>query len=214
MVLKTLIIDDHPLVSEGLSSLVKSLDEDGEVFNIQDALQAVEKALEIKPDLILLDLHMPGADGFEVLTTLSEKLAATPVVIISGSVEPADMQRAISLGAMGYIPKIVSSNIMEKALQLVMSGGVYIPPEMLNGSAQAPIQRTRKNDGQLLTPRQIEVLALLSEGKVNKEIARQLDCAETTVKAHITAIFKELGARNRTEAVVQAQRLGFIDSEQ
>lgn len=211
--LKTLIIDDHPLVSKSLKGLMEKLDENAEVIELQDANKAVETALNTYPDLILLDLNMPEVDGFQVLAQLSENLSATPAVVISGSVEPEDMQRALSLGAMGYIPKSVSSDIMEKALMLVISGGIYIPPEMVNGSSNSVGKNNASTkQGQTLTPRQIEVLGLLSEGKVNKEIARQLDCAETTVKAHITAIFRELKARNRTEAVIQAQRLGYIDS--
>lgn len=180
---------------------------------VQNADKALDTALEMLPDLILLDLHMPHIDGFEVLAQLSTKLPASPVVVVSGSIEPDDMQRAISMGAMGYIPKSASSEIMEKALMLVTSGGIYIPPEMLQTGSKDRGHGSQGMPGSTLTPRQIEVLQLLSEGKVNKEIARELDCAETTVKAHITAIFRELKARNRTEAVIQAQKMGYIGSK-
>ncbi|MFL0810847.1 MAG: response regulator transcription factor [Agarilytica sp.] len=208
-----LIVDDHQLVSEGLASLMKSLDENANVKCIQSAKNIVSDVDAFQPDLILLDLHMPDTCGFDILAELSEKFSATPVVIVSGSQDAQDMQRAISSGAMGFIPKTASHEITHHALSIVMSGGVYVPPEMLTlgNNTQANKEKSATVSlGENLTPRQIEVLRLLTEGKVNKEIARELDCAETTVKAHITAIFRELKARNRTEAVMNAQRAGLI----
>ena len=203
-----LVIDDHPLVAEGIVSLLSTLGEDVSATTVTDGAQGIEKALIVKPDLILLDLHMPNMGGLDALKILGEKLPSTSVVIVSASLEKADMQAAMRLGAMGFIPKSASSDIMMQALKLVLSGGIYVPPEMLDlGNRNSPSVSTVTSS---LTPRQIEVLKLLSEGKVNKEIARQLDCAETTVKAHVTAVFKELRASNRTEAVVNAQKAGLI----
>lgn len=208
-----LIIDDHPLVAEGMVSLLTALGEDVRATVVTDGVSGVDKALELKPDLILLDLHMPGMGGLDALKVLGEKLPATSVVIVSASLEKSDMQTAMRLGAMGFIPKSASSELMLQALKLVLSGGVYIPPQMLDLGKRGHSHASSQSSQQLrsaLTPRQLEVLKLLSEGKVNKEIARILDCAETTVKAHVTAVFKELGARNRTEAVVNAQKLGLL----
>ncbi len=210
--MKILIIDDHQLVSQGLASLMTSLDENAEVRCEHDARNITAVVDECQPDLILLDLHMPDIDGFAVLAQLSERYSTIPVVIISGSQDAADMQRAIASGAMGFIPKSASHEITHHALSIVMSGGIYVPPEMITLAQKTPqtTQPESSDPGANLTPRQIEVLRLLTEGKVNKEIARELDCAETTVKAHVTAIFRELKARNRTEAVMNAQRLGLI----
>lgn len=211
--MKILIIDDHQLVSEGLASLMTSVDNTAEVRCVQSARNILTLVDEFQPDLVLLDLHMPDIDGFEVLAQLSERYNTIPVVIISGSQEAADMQRAIASGAMGFIPKTASHDITHHALSIVMAGGIYVPPEMLALGAKPPRgspMHAAASPGEHLTPRQIEVLRLLTEGKVNKEIARELDCAETTVKAHVTAIFRELNARNRTEAVVNAQRLGLV----
>lgn len=206
--LNILVIDDHPLVAEGIVSLLSTLGEDVSATTVTDGAQGIEKALIVKPDLILLDLHMPNMGGLDALKILGEKLPSTSVVIVSASLEKADMQAAMRLGAMGFIPKSASSDIMMQALKLVLSGGIYVPPEMLDlGNRNSPAASTVKSS---LTPRQIEVLKLLSEGKVNKEIARQLDCAETTVKAHVTAVFRELGASNRTEAVINAQKAGLL----
>ena len=208
-----LIIDDHPLVAEGMVSLLTALGEDVRATVVTDGVSGVDKAIELKPDLILLDLHMPGMGGLDALKVLGEKLPATSVVIVSASLEKSDMQTAMRLGTMGFIPKSASSELMLQALKLVLSGGVYIPPQMLDLGMSERSHASSQSSQQLrsaLTPRQLEVLKLLSEGKVNKEIARILDCAETTVKAHVTAVFKELGARNRTEAVVNAQKLGLL----
>lgn len=213
--MKILIIDDHPLVSEGIAALLSTLEEDVKTSTVQNSNQGIELALTLQPDLILLDLQMPGMDGFDVLTVFGAKLPTTSVVIVSGSLEPKVMEKAIRMGAMGFIPKTASSDIMRNALKLIMSGGIYIPPEMVNiqrSSRQTDSAKPAARDN--LTPRQLEVLALLSQGKVNKEIARILDCAETTVKAHVTAVFRELGARNRTEAVINAQRLGLLKPNQ
>ena len=204
-----LIVDDHRLVSDGLASLVHSLDENANVKCLESARDIVSVVTEFQPDLILLDLYMPDVNGLDVLAELSKQFTATPVVIISGSQNTHDMQRAIDSGAMGFIPKTASHKITHHALSIVMSGGVYIPPEMLTLNNPGSVENM-ETAGRNLTPRQIEVLRLLTEGKVNKEIARELDCAETTVKAHITAIFRELNARNRTEAVRVAQQLGLV----
>lgn len=218
-----------------MANLIANLYPGSDVSCEQHAEQGIALALESRPDLILLDLQMPGVSGFEALATLAERLPATPVVIVSGSLNASDMQRALNEGAMGFIPKSAEYDIVKNALKLVVSGGIYVPPEMLAlfGGRQPPVAQNAVVDvkspmagkGQseragdvvpscgsevLLTPRQQEVLSLLCEGQSNKEIARVLDCADTTVKAHVTAIFKELRARNRTEAVVNAQRLGLI----
>lgn len=206
-----LVIDDHPLVAEGIVSLLSTLGEDVNATTVTDGAKGIDKALTLRPDLILLDLHMPNMGGLDALKVLGEKLPSTSVVIVSASLEKADMQTAMRLGAMGFIPKSASSDIMLQALKLVLSGGIYVPPEMLDlGSRNDKVTTARNANGSSLTPRQLEVLRLLSQGKVNKEIARMLDCAETTVKAHVTAVFKELGASNRTEAVINAQKAGLL----
>ena len=209
MSLNVVIIDDHPLVAEGIGNIIQSIRDNTQVTSVHNIADELDKVIATEPDLILLDLNMPKMDGFEVLGELTEKLLTTAIVVISSSKDKADMQKAIALGAMGFIPKSAPSPIIYNALNLVLSGGVYIPPEMLAMDIDEP-QTQPSSKASNLTPRQIEVLILMSKGCVNKEIARELDCAETTVKAHVTAIFRELNAKNRTEAVVNAQQQGLL----
>jgi DNA-binding NarL/FixJ family response regulator len=200
---KILLADDHTLFREGMRHVLAQLADDVEVIEAgtcAQALQAVEDHGDIS--LVLLDLHMPGRDGFAALDTLSRRYSALPIVVLSGSENRADMRRAIDNGAMGFIPKSATAPVMLSALRLVLSGGVYVPPELMRagaGAATAPE----------LTPRQIEVLARVIDGKPNKIIADELGLSEATVKAHITAVFKALDVTNRTQAARAAETLGL-----
>ncbi|MFL0804860.1 MAG: response regulator transcription factor [Agarilytica sp.] len=216
--MKVLVIDDHPLVAQSLFLILETLIPGAEIKSATNAKDGLAIAAAWTPELALLDLGLPDALGLDTLTTLIASVPTVAVVVVSGSHEKNDMQQALARGAVGYIPKSVSADIMKHALELVLSGGVYVPPEMVNVStnrmgvaAQSILNKSR--DQLYLTPRQNEVLNLLSQGMVNKVIAERLQCAETTVKAHITAIMRELNAKNRTEAVMNAQRLGLIQGE-
>jgi DNA-binding NarL/FixJ family response regulator len=127
-----------------------------------------------------------------------------PIVVLSGSEDRADMRRALNRGAMGFIPKSATAPVMLSALRLVLAGGVYVPPAMVESSGSADDCAQR-----VLTPRQIDVLARVIEGQQNKAIAAALGLSEATVKAHVTALFKTLNVRNRTQAARAAERLGL-----
>ena len=213
--MKVLLVDDHPLIRQALQAVLTELEADLEVFeaaNCQDALALAER--QPKLDLVLLDIHMPGVSGLDCLHTFRERLPAVPVVVLSASEDPADMTHAIDSGAMGFIPKSQSSQVMIGALRLVLAGGVYLPPEAIRRTAPGapptaqPSRPTSWRDIGL-TERQAEVLALLVQGKPNKLICRDLDLAEGTVKIHITAILKALKVTNRTQAVIEVSRLGL-----
>jgi DNA-binding NarL/FixJ family response regulator len=221
-VVKVLIIDDHPLILEALRHTLAPLDQ---VVDLHDAKTATEArklvAAHEDADLMLLDLGLPEVDGFSLLSEFRERYPTIPVVVLSGSDRREDVMRAIDLGAMGYIPKSSTSQVMLSALRLVLSGGVYLPPiALVSDGAPAPrpaINPTR--DRQItprelgLTDRQCQVLALLLQGKPNKIICRELDLAEGTVKIHVAAILRALNVNTRTQAVVEASRLGLhIDS--
>ncbi len=210
--MQALIIDDHPLIFQALSHVICDLQPDMRVHTACTARAGIVYACEHKPDLILLDLGLPDLGGFDVLQTLGRRLPATPVVIISASLRKLDMHAAMAQGAAGYLPKTVGRDTIRRALSIVLAGGVYLPPQILRTGESIGARKPRQA-AIALTPRQLEVLHLLNKGKSNKEIARELSCAETTVKAHIGAILRELKASNRTEAVINAHRLGVLAEE-
>lgn len=201
-----LIIDDHPIFREGLRQLLKALDESVDIFQAADYDQALQQASEHSDlDLVLLDLNLPGKDGFITLASLASQCPLLPVVVVSGSSDRSDIQRSLEMGAVGYIPKNTGSAVMINALRLVLSGGIYIPQELAQ-QATTSLDREGVPD---LTPRQHQILALLIQGYSNKAIAKQIQLAETTVKMHVTSIFKALGVTNRTQAVMAAEKLGL-----
>jgi DNA-binding NarL/FixJ family response regulator len=201
--MKVLVVDDHPLIREALRNVVAELDPQLELLESADSAGALRiAAAHPDIDLVLLDLNLPDSEGFTTLEELRRRRPATAVVVCSAQHDHQVVARAIALGAVGYIPKSTSHDVMVSALRLVCSGGMYLPPEVLaavHPGAVAP----------QLTARESQVLALMLEGKSNKRISGQLGMAEATVKNHVTAILKALGASNRTEAVIAAGRLGW-----
>lgn len=213
--MKVLVVDDHPLICEALRQVLKALDKDIELLEAGGGRDALAAARENdRLDLILLDLALPDADGFEVLRELRERHPSFPVVVLSASEQVDIVMRALDAGAMGFIPKTSSNELLLGALRLVLSGGVYLPAEVLR-HAPAPVlargpaaaETSYREVG--LTERQAQVLALVVQGKPNKIICRELDLAEGTVKIHVTAILKALGVSNRTQAVIAVGRLGL-----
>jgi DNA-binding NarL/FixJ family response regulator len=217
--MKILVVDDHALIREALRSVLAQLRGDALIFEATDCRQCIQ-IVEAHPDLdlILLDLNLPDRDGFSVLKELRERYATAAVLILSASCDQDEIKRALDLGAVGFIPKTTEREVMLKALQLVFSGGVYVPKEILGSatsssraspaSDQPPIRRERLTELGL-TGRQIEVLGLMMQGKSNKMIGRALNMAEPTVKNHVTVILKTLKAANRTEAVIKVGQLGM-----
>ena len=216
---KILVVDDHPLIREALRQVLQSLDRDLELIEAQscdEALEMTQRHTDIS--LILLDLTLPGADGYEVLRRLREDYPDIPVVVLSAADQPEAVTRAIDGGAMGFIPKTSSSQLLLNALRLVLSGAIYLPLEVLRkeqdigpATPRAPATPSELRDPAEigLTARQAQVLALLVQGKPNKLICRALNLAEGTVKIHVTAILKTLGVMNRTQAVIAVSKLGL-----
>lgn len=207
--MKILIVDDHALFREGLCHVLNALDENVCIVEAPDYERALQRASE-NPDLdmVLLDLSLPGKDGFAVLSSFVTQYPALPIVILSASNQRDDIQFAIDGGAVGYIPKDTSSIVMLNALRLVLSGGIYVPPEMMQKNHLNAHIEEEKPEG--LTPRQQQVLNLLVKGASNKEIAKELELAEATVKMHVTSILNALGVNNRTKAAMAAEKLGLV----
>jgi DNA-binding NarL/FixJ family response regulator len=201
---RILLIDDHPLFRGGLKYLLRGLDESVETDESGDCAQALERLGAGTYDLVLLDLKLPGVNGLDALASLREAAPGTPLIVLSGEDDPEVVRASIERGAMGFIPKSSTPEVMIQALQLVLKRGVYLPPTVLDavhagGPAALPG----------LTPRQMDVMRCVIRGMPNKVIARELDVSEATVKAHLTAVFQALGARNRTEAVYVAAKVGL-----
>jgi DNA-binding NarL/FixJ family response regulator len=216
--MKILVIDDHVLIRQAMQGVLKKLRRDAIVLdaaNYQQARQIIADNKDIR--LVLLDLNLPDRDGFSVLAELRENYPAISVVVLSGVQDAPNVRRALDLGALGYIPKSAESDVILNALRLIMSGGIYVPPELLahesptvaRSSLGGEDHNPKSAAGDLLTSRQLEVLALLMQGKSNKVICQKLNLTEPTVKNHVTAILRALNVSNRTEAVIAANELGW-----
>ena len=222
--MKVLIADDHRLIIEGVKIKLAELDPTVETvvaMNIDELESAIAEHAD-QLDLALIDIAMPGTHGHQHIAKLRTQAPSLAVIVLSGSEDPELMRSLIDLGVLGFIPKAYSPDIMLSAIRLVLAGGVYIPPLLL-ANAQAHGWQTadasaasaqgfdsaRSLDGlrTLLTERQIDVMRLLSQGKPNKLIARDLGISEGTVKIHLAAIFRALNVRNRVEAVVASRKL-------
>jgi DNA-binding NarL/FixJ family response regulator len=207
-----LIVDDHALIREALRGVLTELNGEATIVEAADARQAMQCIVENPElELVLLDLTLPDRSGFDVLADVRERHPAISVVVLSASIERGDISLALERGALGFIPKSASREVMLNAFRLIFSGGVYVPAEILPGASttvtQAPPGPSASGLG--LTERRMDVLKLMMQGKSNKAICRALDLAEPTVKNHVTAILKALNATNRTEAVIAAGALGF-----
>ena len=212
--LKLLIVDDHPVVREGLAAVLSQLGRDTVVIQVGDAAQAFALIAEQDDlDIVILDIAMPGMDGLQALAELGRLRPALPVVVISASEDARDVREALAKGALGYVPKSAGPHTLVAAVQLVLQGNIYVPPLVLGAAdaGRAPEAIATASAGRNgLTERQIEVLQRLNDGQSNKRIALDLGLSEKTVKAHVTAIFKALNVINRTQAAAIGRQTGLI----
>jgi two-component system nitrate/nitrite response regulator NarL len=212
--MKLLIVDDHPVLRDGLTALLLQVGPDTTVLQARDATEGIGLLdLHLDLDVIILDLAMPGMKGLQALSEFAGKRPDVPVIILSSSENPRDVRAALSAGALGYVPKSASQQVLLSAVRLVLNGDLYIPPLILDDPSDVVGRRLSGTDGNTsspLTARQIEILLLLSEGKPNKTIATALTLSEKTVKAHISAIFKALNVVNRTQAALAGRKAGII----
>ena len=206
----TLIIaDDHPLFRGALRTAVSQLLPGVQIVEA-DTPEALHRAVQDNPraDLILLDLRMPGVQGFSALITLRSQHPAIPVVVVSAVEEPPVMRRALDFGACGFIPKSAGLDTIGEALHAVLEGGVWLPPGVPETAAEEEnAERELAQRVASLTQQQFRVLMMLADGRLNKQIAGDLNVSEATIKAHVTAILRKLGLYRRTQAAVLAQRL-------
>jgi DNA-binding NarL/FixJ family response regulator len=214
--MKVLIVDDHALIREALHAVLRQLKRETVIFEASNSRQAMH-TVEEHPDLslILLDINLPDRDGFSVLGELRDRYPTIAIIILSASDDQDKVKRAFKLGALGFIPKTTEREVMLNAIELVLSGGIYIPSEILGPEDTTSAGPTNKlSTGEFLsglglTDRQIEVLALLMQGKSNKVIATTLNMGVPTVKNYITVILKALKVTSRTEAVIKLGQMGW-----
>jgi DNA-binding NarL/FixJ family response regulator len=228
--MKVLLIDDHPLILSALQTIIQGLGDHVSVVCADSARVAREMLIAQSDfDLVLLDLQLGDADGFDVLVEFRAAYPALPVVVVSATDRASDVIRSIDLGAMGFVPKRASNATLFEALHLVMSGGIYVPPMAMgferadatpatngtqhaanvlrdnagHGGSSAPLDLSTLG----LTPRQSEVLGLLLQAKPNKLIARDLNLSVDTVKDHVAAVLRALNVSSRTQAVLAVSQM-------
>ena len=205
---RLVIADDHPLFRGAMREAVNGLFEKvdiAEAGSFDEVADLLEQGGEV--DLVLLDLTMPGARGFSGLMYLRAQYPGVPVMVVSANDDPAAIRRCMEFGASGFIPKTLGVETMRSAISGVLSGGVWTPPDVDlrggNGTETTELMSRMTT----LTPQQVRVLMMLSEGLLNKQIAYQLGVSEATVKAHVSAILQKLGVESRTQAVIAAARI-------
>jgi DNA-binding NarL/FixJ family response regulator len=202
------IADDHPLFRGALREAVTGLFqhvEIGEAGSFEDVAKLLESGGEV--DLILLDLNMPGVRGFSGLMYLRAQYPSVPIVVVSANDDPTVIRRCMDLGTSGFIPKTLGIEEMRAAIKRVLEGGVWTPPDVDLGAGADTETANLMARLASLTPQQVRVLMMLSEGLLNKQIAYELGVSEATVKAHVSAILQKLGVESRTQAVITAAKI-------
>jgi DNA-binding NarL/FixJ family response regulator len=205
---RLVIADDHPLFRGALREAVTGLFERSEIAEagcFDDISMLLDRADDI--DLLLLDLTMPGVRGFSGLMYMRAQFPGVPVVIVSANDDPAVIRRCMDFGASGFIPKTLATGQIREAIEAVLRGGVWTPPDIdlaADGGDDNSAMLARLAS---LTPQQVRVLMMLSEGLLNKQIAYELGVSEATVKAHVSAILQKLGVESRTQAVIVASKI-------
>lgn len=228
--MKILIADDHELFLKGLEFILQENFPDTKLTTAQsytDIFSVLEQ--DDCFDLVITDLAMPGANWLSAITKIHQLIPDTPIIIISAVFDKEILQQTLDIGVAGYIPKTSSNSLIISAINLVLAGGVYIPHELLYSAKttlptqekqkeyMAPLKTLEKltisnteNTSKGLTDRQIDIVKCIAEGLSNKQIAYKLNLTEGTVKVHITVILKILNVKNRTSAVIEAAKRGYI----
>lgn len=205
-----LIIDDHPLLIKGIETLLLELDPAVSTAGARNIAEGIQSAELRAPQLILLDLNLPGMKALEALTRMRQAVSDAPIVVVSANDSPEYIWQAIELGAAGYVPKDTDHQLMIHALKIVLARGVYLPPQAIRNGHEFSLG-ARSFVMPSLSDRQMSVLRRLLQGKPNKLIGRELRIAEGTVKAHLSAIYLALGVNSRLQAMARAHDLGLVD---
>jgi len=218
--IKVLLVDDHPVVREGLRTMLATTPDIEVVAEASDGLEAIEKANEHQPHVILMDIRMPNLDGLEATRRIKGQLASTSVIVLTVYDNDAYIVDAVRAGAGGYLLKDASKDLLIHTIRVVNSGGMLIKTSLLreailnSANVTAGQSKEKHTDARALsglTPREREVLRLVIEGQSNKEIGRTLSISEDTAKKHVQTILSKLGVSDRTQAAVKAVRAGLVE---
>lgn len=215
--MKYLIVDDHALVAGALTLLLEDRDPEADVHTAATADAALELVdREGDADLLILDLSLPGVTGTELMEEIVRRQPMLKILVVSGLADQESIMRVLQLGAAGFVPKSLDTELLSSAIDFVLKGGVYIPSKLLTESQKdgfftrtAARLKAPESAPPHLTDRQLDVLAQLAKGAPIKRICRELDLSGGTVKTHVAAIYRSFGASNRTEALIAARRAGF-----
>ncbi len=214
--ISVLIIDDHTLFRSGIRLLLQRQDGFEVVGEAGDGLEGVKLAKRLEPDVVLLDLHMPGVGGLEALQLLQEELPQVQVVMLTVSEDAQDLLEALRIGARGYLLKNIETDFLLDAIRRAAAGESVMSPQMANRLAdavRAPQSNTKTSPAAKLSPREAEIIAMLAAGASNKEIARRLELAESTVKIHVQGILRKLNLSSRVQAAVYAVKHGLMEKK-
>jgi len=216
---KVLLVDDHPVVREGLRTMLGTVSDIEVVAEASDGCEAIEKAKELQPNVVLMDLRMPNLDGLEATRRIKRQLPATSVIVLTMYDNDAYIVDAVRAGAGGYLLKDASKDLLVHTIRAVSSGATLIRTNLLyeamsplgaskNGSRKSEVSTIEGLE--VLTPREQEVLKLVAEGRTNKDVGKELSITEDTVKKHMQNIIAKLNASGRTDAALKATRAGII----
>lgn len=209
--IRVLIVDDHPVVREGIGSMLKKETDFKVVGEASNGLEAVEKARELSPDVVLMDLRMPEMDGVEAISTIKAEKPDIKFIILTTYSDDEYIFKGIAAGARAYLLKDAPRDELFKAIRMVSRGESLIQPVVASRVLDKLAELSRKTPaGDTLSDREIEVLRLMAGGQSNKDIADHLSITQSTVKTHITSIFQKLNVTTRTEAVTNALKKGII----
>lgn len=209
--IRVLIVDDHPALREGLRAILATQSDIAVVGEAATGQEALAQATVLRPDVVLMDLEMPGLDGVEATRRICERLPGTRVVVFTAFDGDERVMSAVEAGAQGYLLKGATRAEIFHAVRAAYQGGTPLQPAVATTLLRRLVKRQRKGEAAVLSPREREVLHLLADGLTNKEIARRLAVSERTVKFHVGSIFAKLGVPNRAAAVRVALERRLVD---
>ncbi len=211
--IRVLLVDDHTLFRSGIKSLLQRNDDFTVVDEAGDGLEGIKRARSLKPDVVLLDLHMPGVSGLEAVKVITEENPEVRVLMLTVSEDAQDLMEALRAGASGYLLKNIETDALIDALRRAAQGDAIVSPQMttklIQGVRDQPKQAPALPERDRFSPRERDILICLAQGDSNKEIARTLDLAESTVKIHVQNIFKKLNMTSRVQVALYAVEHGY-----